>query len=84
MKKGDMFVSLSRGLTILILFLVSVFVLSTSCKNNSVSPLPEELTFENILGRGGNFESFPDHRTTDTVAVGEPENKDYETNDENG
>jgi len=84
MKKVTGFVLQTRGLTFLAILLMSLFVLSTSCKDNSVSPVPAELTFEDILSRGGAFESFPDYRTTDTVAVGEPESRDYDTTDENG
>lgn len=74
-----------RDLTSTIILILSLFVFSTSCKDNSVSPEPiKDLTFEEVLNRGGDFESVPDYRTTDTVAVGEPENNDFETTDPNG
>jgi len=85
MKKRGGVALQSRDLTRMVVFILSLFVISTSCKDNSVSPEPvNELTFEEVLSRGGNFESVPDHRTTDTVAVGEPENRDYEMTDESG
>lgn len=64
-----------------ILILVLAFLLN-SCKDSSSATGPEqpqEMSFESVLSRGGEFEEVPQSRSTDTLAVSEPYNEDYET-----
>lgn len=70
-------------------FMVLVlFITFTSCKNggSATGPdpeSPEDMTFEEVIGLGGETEEFPDSRAVDTLAVSEPEIDDRET-DEGG
>ena len=40
--------------------------------------IAEPSTFEEVIAQGASFESFPDSRKTDTLAISEPINEDYE------
>ena len=42
------------------------------------NPNGELSTFEEVIAQGASFESFPDSRKTDTLAISEPINEDYE------
>ena len=46
------------------------------------NPDPEnpdaELTFAQVLSRGGGFEAYPESRSTDTLDIGDPYNEEYE------
>lgn len=42
------------------------------------NPIAEPSTFEEVIAQGASFESFPDSRKTDTLAISEPINEDYE------
>lgn len=67
---------------ILLLAFSGMFI---SCKNSDPGTGPdpdEELTFDEIITQGGQFESFPDSRTVDTLTVSEPENEDREAEEE--
>lgn len=72
-----------QGLLLLILFLTF-----TSCKEggSATGPEPEpeppaEMTFEEVIAQGGETDEFPEARSTDTLAVSEPENEDRVTDD---
>ncbi|MFO7846788.1 MAG: hypothetical protein R6V27_09525 [Balneolaceae bacterium] len=60
-----------------------MLILLISCSDNGTPLDPagpdENLTFEEIFARGGNFEEIPQSRSTDTLAVTEPYNEDYNT-----
>lgn len=56
-----------------------LFITFTSCKEGSATgpETPEDpQTFEEVIALGGETEDFPESRTTDTLAVGEPETDD--------
>jgi thiol-activated cytolysin len=64
--------------------LVASLLALTSCSENGTSSNPDrELTFEEVIQSGGEFEQIPDTRTTDTLAVSEPLAEDRQV-DENG
>ena len=46
------------------------------------NPNGELSTFEEVIAQGASFESFPDSRKTDTLAISEPINEDYERENE--
>lgn len=70
---------------VLLLILLLMF---TACKEggSATGPdpePPEEMTFEEVIAQGGETEEFPESRTTDTLAVSEPQADDRQV-DEDG
>ena len=62
----------------------SKWVLSTillcyiACSEEHIDPdTDSDLTFEEVLNAGGEFESFPQSRTTEVLATSDPINEDY-------
>ncbi|MDC6367079.1 MULTISPECIES: thiol-activated cytolysin family protein [Flavobacteriaceae] len=43
-----------------------------------------DLTFDQVVAKGGDFETFPESRTTTELSESEPQNEDYVTKDEEG
>lgn len=82
-KKSNQLSSL-RGVIPLPVSLI-MLILLISCSDNGTPLDPagpdENLTFEEILARGGNFDEIPQSRSTDTLAVTEPYNENYNTQD---
>jgi len=67
-----------------LIFLSVIFslILFSSCSDNGTSGnTDKEMTFEEVIKNGAEFEQIPENRTVDTLSVGEPENKDRETAD---
>jgi len=55
------------------LLLMASLITITSCSENGTSTSPDrELTFEEVIQSGREFEQIPQSRTTDTLAVSEP------------
>ena len=66
------------------LLLMASFITITSCSENGTSTNPDrEMTFEEVIQNGREFEQIPQSRTTDTLAVSEPVAEDRQV-DENG
>lgn len=66
------------------LLLLASFITITSCSENGTSTNPDrEMTFEEVIKSGGEFEQIPDTRTTDTLSVSEPVAEDRQV-EENG
>ncbi len=66
-----------------LLLAVSLFTIS-SCSENGTSTNPDmELTFEDVIKSGGEFEQIPQNRTTDTLSVSQPVAEDRQV-EENG
>ncbi|PKD44677.1 thiol-activated cytolysin family protein [Rhodohalobacter barkolensis] len=66
------------------LLLLASFITITSCSENGTSTNPDrEMTFEEVIKSGGEFEQIPDSRTTDTLSVSEPVAEDRQV-EENG
>ena len=66
------------------LLLMAAFITITSCSDNGTSTNPDrEMTFEEVIQSGREFEQIPQTRTTDTLAVSEPVAEDRQV-DENG
>jgi len=66
------------------LLLMATFIAITSCSDNGTSTNPDrEMTFEEVIQSGREFEQIPQTRTTDTLAVSEPVAEDRQV-DENG
>jgi len=60
-----------------------MLILFISCSDNGTPLDPsgtnENLTFEEIFERGDDYEEIPQSRSTDTLAVTDPYNEDYNT-----
>ena len=68
------------------IILVFFLGLTISCSQDDGeiqgNPNGELSTFEEVIAQGASFESFPDSRKTDTLAISEPINEDYERENE--
>jgi thiol-activated cytolysin len=64
------------------LLLLASFITITSCSENGTSTDPDqEMTFEDVIKSGNEFEQIPDTRTTDTLSVSEPVAEDRQVED---
>lgn len=84
--------TISKCLNMMPLILLGAALTLGSCSKDDPDPDPDPisnptpdgpLTFASVLARGGDFESFPESRDTDTLEVGENYNEEY-TVDQNG
>jgi thiol-activated cytolysin len=68
-------------ITVSLLLMASFFAI-TSCSENGTSTSPDqEMTFEDVIKSGNEFEQIPDTRTTDTLSVSEPVAEDRQVED---
>jgi thiol-activated cytolysin len=68
-------------ITVSLLLMASFFTI-TSCSENGTSTSPDqEMTFEDVIKSGNEFEQIPDTRTTDTLSVSEPVAEDRQVED---
>jgi thiol-activated cytolysin len=65
------------------LLLIASFLTISSCSENGTSVDPDlEMTFEDVIKSGGEFEQIPEGRTTDTLAVSEPVAEDRQVEED--
>lgn len=76
----------NKTLLVALIVLISIFfiVLFTACsKDDGDTATDRAASFAEVIAVGNEFEPIPESRKTDTLAVSEPTNKDYEL-EENG
>ncbi|MBC2846054.1 thiol-activated cytolysin family protein [Winogradskyella flava] len=75
---------IKKSVFLIALVCMSCLSCSKEDSNNDGDQDTDNLTFEEVIAKGGETESFPLSRTTEVIDESEPMNEDYDREDEDG